>query len=204
MTTTSKIFAYVRVSTKDQNTGRQIEALKPYVNNEADIFIDKLSGKDFNRPQYQLLSSMVRKGDQIYIKSLDRLGRNKVDVKRELQTFKDKGVMIRCLDIPTTLMDWSSFGDFQQAIFDMVNNILIEVLGTIAEQERKTTRQRQQEGIEIAKAEGRPLGRPKADYPPNWKQTYESWKQGQITAKVAMDTMAMKRTTFYKLVKTYE
>jgi len=203
-TSIGRIFAYVRVSTKEQHTDRQIAELKKYVDNENNIIIDKASGKDFNRPQYKALRQLSTKGDTIYVKSLDRLGRNKEAIKQELQYFKDKGVLIRCLDVPTTMIDYSSFGSLQQSVMDMVNNILIEVLGTIAEQERKTIKQRQKEGIAIAKQLGRPLGRPKATYPDKWNIVYKDWKDKKITARKAMELTGLKRSTFYKLVKQQE
>ncbi len=203
-TSKGRTFAYVRVSTKEQHTDRQVAELKKYVDNENNIIIDKASGKDFNRPQYTALRQLSTQGDTIYIKSLDRLGRNKEGIKQELQYFKDKGVLIRCLDIPTTMMDYDSFGSLQQSVMDMVNNILIEVLGTIAEQERKTIKQRQKEGIAIAKQQGRPLGRPAATYPDEWETIYRQWKDNRITAKKAMELTNLKRSTFYKLVRQQE
>lgn len=202
--TQGKVFGYARVSTKEQNEGRQIEELKKYVQDEGNIIVDKASGKDFDRPQYQALKTLTREGDTIYIKSLDRLGRNKEAIKNELKDFKDKGVIIRVLNIPTTLMSFEGFGDMQKAVLDMVNNILIEVLGTMAEQERKTIRQRQREGIDLAQKQGKHLGRPKMEYPSNWEETYSQWQAKQITAKKAIEMLDMKRSTFYKLVKQYE
>lgn len=201
---TKKIFGYVRVSTKEQNTDRQVIELSKYVKNERDIIIDKASGKDFKRDGYKSLKNLTRKGDEIYIKSLDRLGRNKEQIKDELKYFKDNGIIVRVLDVPTTLMDFSQYGGMQQAIFDMVNNILIEVLGTIAEQERNTIRQRQAEGIKIAKEKGKHLGRPKTEYPINFENVYNSWKNKDITAVKAMEILELKRCTFYKLVSMFE
>ena len=140
-TTPSKTFAYIRVSTTEQNTDRQLDALKQYVSNDRDIFIDKVSGKTFDRPKYQALKATLRYGDTFYIKSLDRLGRNKQAIKEELEHFRKEGIIVRCLDTPTTLMDFGTFGAFQKAIMEMINNILIKVLGTIAEQGRLTIRQ---------------------------------------------------------------
>ena len=199
-----QIFGYARVSTKEQNLDRQIEELKKYVENERNIIIDKASGKNFERDGYKSLKTFAREGDEIYIKSLDRLGRNKDQIKDELKEFKDRGIIVRVLDVPTTLINLSQFGDMQKAIFDMINNILIEVLGTIAEQERNTTHARQTEGIAIAKAKGKHLGRPKAEIPKNFDLYYTQWKNGEITAVKAMDLLGLKRTTFYKLVKEYE
>lgn len=199
-----RVFGYARVSTKEQNTARQIEELKKYVKDEQNIITDKASGKDFNRTQYQALRTLCRKGDTIYIKSLDRLGRNKTAIKEELQYFKTKGVFIKVLDVPTTLIDFSQFHDLQYSIMDMVNNILIEVLGTIAEQERKNIKQRQKEGIAVAKAQGKHLGRPKAVYPAEWNTVYKQWQDKEITAIKAMQVLNLKRNTFYKLAKEYK
>ncbi len=205
MTTTNnisnRIFGYARVSTKDQHTDRQVQELRKYVEDDTHIIVDKATGANFDRPNYQALRQLTTSGDTIYIKSLDRLGRNKEAVKQELMYFKDKGVMVRVLDVPTTLCDFSQYGDLQRGIMDMVNNILIEVLGTIAEQERKTIKQRQKEGIAAAKASGRQMGRPQKEVPENWDSVYQQWEHGDITAKRAMELLEMKRTTFYKMVK---
>lgn len=199
----SRVFGYVRVSTKEQHTDRQIDELKKYVPDMNNIIIDKASGKDFDRPNYKALRQLSTKGDIIYIKSLDRLGRNKNKVKEELQYFKSKSVQVKVLNIPTTMQDFSTYGAMQAAIMDMVNNILIEVLGTIAEQERNTIKARQKEGIASAKARGKHLGRPSASYPDNWEQVYQQWQNKEITAKKAMELTGLKRTTFYSLVKKY-
>ena len=201
-------YGYARVSTKEQNEGRQVTALSKYVPTD-NIEIDKVSGKDFNREHYQTLKRYLRKGDELYITSLDRLGRNKIGIKEELQDLKAKGVLVRCLELPTTLIDYKGYGEMQQAIFDMVNNILIEVLGMMAEQERKRIHQRQAEGIaeyhRTGKTKtGKPYGRPKADLPPNWLEVYTMWDNKEITAKSAMEKMGLKRNTFYNLVKRHK
>lgn len=145
----SKQFGYARVSTKEQKTDRQVIALTEYGVEERNIIVDKESGKDLNRNGYQSLkNTMLRRGDTLVIKSLDRLSRNKADIKKELEYFKDNGIRIKVLDLPTTLMELS---EGQEWVFEMVNNILIEVLGTIAEQERRNIKQRQAEGIAAAK-----------------------------------------------------
>lgn len=199
----ARIFGYVRVSTNEQHIDRQIDELKKYVPDPDNIIVDKASGKDFDRPNYKALRQLSIKGDTIYVKSLDRLGRNKDKIKDELKYFKDKGVQVKVLNIPTTMQDFSNCGPMQQSIMDMVNNILIEVLGTIAEQERNTIKARQKEGIASAKARGKHLGRPSASYPDNWKQVYTQWQAHKITAKEAMELTGLKRTTFYSLVKKY-
>ncbi|MEQ2658272.1 recombinase family protein [Lawsonibacter asaccharolyticus] len=150
-------YAYIRVSTKEQHLDRQIEAIKEYRPDE--VFADKLSGKNFDRPEYHRLKSMIRRGDEIIVKELDRLGRNKDAVKEELKWFKDNGVIVRVLDIPTTMIELPG----QEWIAEMVNNILIEVIAAVAEQERKKIRQRQKEGIACARERGVKFGRPEKD-----------------------------------------
>lgn len=194
----SKQFGYARVSTKEQKTDRQVIALTEYGVEERNIIVDKESGKDLNRNGYQSLkNTMLRRGDTLVIKSLDRLSRNKADIKKELEYFKDNGIRIKVLDLPTTLME---LPEGQEWVFEMVNNILIEVLGTIAEQERRNIKQRQAEGIAAAKGNGVTLGRPKAEKPDNWEEVIKEWQAGKITAVKAMELTGTKRTTFYKLV----
>ena len=198
----TRTYYYARVSSKEQNLDRQIEAFKALGADERDIITDKESGKDLNRTGYTALkNAMLRKGDTLIVKSLDRLSRNKTDIKNELQFFKDNGIRLKVIDLPTTMMD---LPQGQEWVFEMVNNILIEVLGTIAEQERNTIKARQSEGIAAAKKNGKKLGRPALTYPDNWKKVYADWKDGKITAKVAMELTDTKRTSFYKLVQMTE
>lgn len=198
----SRTYYYARVSSKEQNLDRQLAAFASLGATEREIITDKESGKDLNRSGYTALKmAMLRSGDTLVIKSLDRLSRNKTDIKNELQYFKDNGIRLKVIDLPTTMME---LPEGQAWVFDMVNNILIEVLGTIAEQERVTIRQRQQEGIKAAKAKGKHLGRPRLVVPENWREIYSSWKSGTITAKTAMEHTGLKRTSFYKLVKEME
>lgn len=123
-----------------------------------------------------------------------------MDIRSELQYFKDNGIRIRIIDLPTTMME---LPEGQEWVFDMVNNILIEVLGTIAEQERLTIRSRQAEGIASAKKKGVKFGRPEITYPETWETVYKSWITGEITGKAAMEKLSLKPTTFYKLVQKY-
>ena len=198
----SRTYYYARVSTKEQNLDRQISAFLDLGAQEREIITDKESGKDLERKGYQALkNAMLRRGDTLVIKSLDRLSRNKTDIKNELQFFKDNGIRLKVIDLPTTMME---LPQGQEWVFEMVNNILIEVLGTIAEQERATIKQRQAEGIEAAKAKGKKLGRPALEFPANWNDVYASWKAGEITAKTAMEQTNTKRTSFYKLVGMME
>ena len=130
----NRVYGYARVSTREQNEDRQIEALKVYGVPEQNIIIDKASGKDTEREGYQYLKRQIlRNGDTLVIKELCRLSRNKNDIKRELEEFKKMGIRVKILDIPTTLTE---FPPEQEWILDMINSILIEVLGSIAENER--------------------------------------------------------------------
>lgn len=193
---------YARVSSVGQNLDRQIMELEKYIPRE-NIIIDKASGKNLNRPGYQALKGTLglRTGDSLYIKSLDRLSRDKNDIKNELQWFKDHGIRLVVLDLPTTMIQVPQGQDW---IIDMINNILIEVLSSIAEQERHTIKQRQREGIDAAKRQGKHLGRPAITYPDGWETYYRKWKSGEITATYAMEELSLKRTSFYKLVKNYD
>ena len=198
----SKSYYYARVSTKEQNLDRQLAAFRELGADERDIICDKESGKDLDRPGYRMLRDyMLRPGDTLVIKSLDRLSRRKEDIKNELRHFHDMGVRVKIIDLPTSMIEVPAG---QEWVLDMVNNILIEVLGTIAEQERATTLKRQAEGIAAAREKGVDFGRPKAEYPSDWAQVYVAWKSGGISARMAMERMGLKKTTFYKLVRMYE
>lgn len=195
-----KTFYYARVSTKEQNLDRQIHAFKNIGADERDIICDKQSGKDMNRSGYQTLKNiLLRPGDTLIIQSLDRLSRNKSDMQSELQWFKNNNIRLKVLDLPTTMMD---LPEGQEWIFDMVNNILIEVLGSIAEQERNIIRKRQREGIDAAKATGKHLGRPKTVIPDNWNETVNAWKNSEITAREAIKRLKISKSVFYRLVKS--
>lgn len=195
----NKTYYYARVSSKGQNLDRQIDTFLSMGAEERDIITDKESGKDTERIGYKALkNTILREGDTLIVKSLDRLSRTKADIYNELQFFKDKGIRVKVIDLPTTMVD---FPAGQEWVLDMVNNILIEVLGTIAEQERITTLQRQKEGIEAAKKRGKHLGRPQISVPKNWEETIALWQSGEITANEAMRRTGVKRTSFYKLIK---
>ena len=184
-----KTYGYARVSTREQHLDRQLKALMDAGVEERDIITDKVSGKDLEREGYQSLKNhFLRDGDTLIVKSLDRLSRRKIDIKKELEYFREHHIRIKILDIPTTMVE---LPDEQDWIFEMINNILIEVLASIAEQERITTKRRQSEGIAI-------------DFPPNWNQFYPEWTSGTITAVAAMRQLGLKRSTFYRLVKQQE
>ena len=191
----NRIYYYARVSTKEQNLDRQLAAFNALGATERDIITDKESGKNLDRAGYQALkTTMLRVGDTLVVKSLDRLSRNKGDIKAELQ----HGIRVKIIDLPTTMTD---FPIGQEWVLEMINNILIEVLGTIAEQERATIKQRQREGIESARSKGKHLGRPPLQRPENWKEVYVIWQNGDITAKEAMRRTELKRSSFYRLVR---
>lgn len=193
-------FAYIRVSTKEQHLDRQYDALKDYVTDEKYIYRDKASGKDMEREGFQNLLKAMRKGDTLYIKSIDRLGRNKELIKEYLAYFKTEGIRLKIIDLPTTLQDVKG----QEWAIDMINNIIIEVYTSMAEQERVNILQRQKEGIASAKARGQYLGRPIIELPKEWAKLYKQWKDGKITAVAFMKEIDMKKATFYKKVKEYE
>lgn len=198
----SKIFYYARVSTKEQNLDRQLAVFYNLGASERDIIVDKESGASLDRPGYQALKhGMLRDGDTLVIKSLDRLSRNKSDIKKELEYFRENNIRLKIIDLPTSMID---FPEGQEWVLEMVNNILIEVLGTIAQQERETIKIRQAEGIAVAKAKGKKFGRPQATYPNNWDVVMKQWRSGEITATKAMEMTGIKRTTFYKLVNAME
>lgn len=191
---------YARVSTSNQSLARQLAKFKELGADEREIITDKESGKDFNRQGYLALKNqLLRDGDTLTVCSIDRLGRNKSQIKEELEYFKAHNIRVKILDIPTTLID---FPDGQEWVCDMVNNILIEVLGSIAERERDTIKSRQAQGI--AEAKKNPdikFGRPKAEKPDNWSKVITKWKSGEIKAVDAMKELDMPKATFYKLVK---
>ena len=210
-----KIVGYARVSSREQNLDRQLVALQQYVPEDM-IVTDKASGKDFNRPGYQSLKigiGKLVKGDTLYIKSLDRFSRNKEEAKRELQYFSDLGVRVKILDIPSTMTEIS---EGQEWILDMINNILIEVLTSIAENERLTIRSRQAEGLAAmpvdeksgkkkSRKTGRCIGRPPIQPPADFEEYYQKWRQKELTAIATMKALGgLKPNTFYKLVHQYE
>lgn len=198
----TKIMGYARVSSSGQNLDRQLLSLRKYVPEE-NIVTDKQSGKNLERPGYRALKGPLglRQGDVLVITSLDRLSRNKEEMKQELQWFKEHGIHLQVLDLPTTMIQ---LGEGQEWIRDMVNNILIEVLSSIAEEERRTIRQRQQEGILAARIQGKRFGRPEKEYPENWAIYYARYKQGELTRKYLLQQMGITVERFKYLAGKYE
>ncbi|MEK4069918.1 recombinase family protein [Peribacillus sp. FSL R5-0717] len=193
-------FGYIRVSSKDQNEGRQLQAMLENGLNERDIFIDKQSGKNFDRVQYQLLKRMIRKGDVLYIHSLDRFGRNKEEILQEWNDItKNIQADIVVMDMP--LLDTTQYKD---SLGTFIADLVLQILSWMAEEERDRIRKRQREGIDVALQNGVPFGRPKATVTEEFKHVYNRWKSGEITAVKARGELGVKKTTFYKLVKEYE
>ena len=199
------IYAYLRVSTKDQNLERQIVAVKEYSPNIDRIFSDKQSGKNFERTEYSKLKGIIQSGDELIIKELDRLGRNKEEIKEELRWFKEQKVIVRILNVPTTLIDFKG----QDWIFDMINNVLIEVMGAVAEEERKKILERQKEGIaampiingkKVSLKTGRAIGNQGIDVP-EFPEYFAKNKKGELTAVECCKALGISRTKWYKLCK---
>lgn len=195
----NEVYGYIRISDPSQNIGRQLDFMKELGIDEKHIFIDKRTGKDFNRPQYKKLLRKLKPGDVLYVKELDRLGRNKQEIKKELEKLRDRNIRVRIRNIPTTLkdheeMDW---------ILDMVNNILIEVLASIAEEERETIRKRQAEGIAAAHARGVKFGRPRCTYPDNWEYYYTKWENGEMERKKIMQILNISANKFGTYVRSW-
>lgn len=195
-----KIFGYARVSSKDQNLDRQIEELIKYGVEERDIIVDKQSGKDFNRNGYKTLKyNLLRNGDTLVIKELDRLGRNMEQIKVEWKELEDVGVNLVVIDNP--ILNTAGKTDLEKKL---ISNIVFELLSYMSEKERLKIKQRQAEGIKIAKEKGKKFGRPKVGYPDNWEEVYNRWVNKEITAVVAMYELNLKKNTFYKLVKQFQ
>ncbi len=194
---------YCRVSSIEQNEARQMFKMKSLGIEDKYIFIDKQSGKDFNRLEYQLMRRFCEEDDLIYIDSLDRLGRNYDDIISEWKHItRTINANIVCLD-NETLFDsrkFKSMGDIGKLMEDQ----FLSLLSYVAEQERKKIRQRQAEGIAIAKAHGKYKGRKKIEINNKFEHIYSKWKSSEITATKAMELLEVKRNTFYRRVKEYE
>ena len=191
-----RVYGYGRVSTKEQNEERHPD--------ERNIYIDKKSGKDMDREQYQLLKGQVRRGDTLYIHELDRLGRNKKLILEELKWFQEKGVVVRILNVPSTLTDYSALGNdtLQRSLLEAMNKMLIEVLAIMAEQERVNIVKRTKEGLEVARAKGKRFGRPPLQKPETWDEDMKEWQNGSISAvSLYRDKYKISKSAFYQLVR---
>jgi DNA invertase Pin-like site-specific DNA recombinase len=190
-------WGYARVSSVQQNEDRQVVELRPLVTTESHLLVEKQSGKDFDRPIYKSLKNIMREGDTLVIKSLDRLGRNYEQMKEEWKDLSDRGIKIRVLDTP--MLDTSKYDDELMGKF--VSDVVLNVLSFVAENERKNIKQRQKEGIAIAKAKGVKFGRPSIPYPENFDSVINDWREGKIAAVEAMKLLKVKKTTFYKMTR---
>jgi len=193
----SRTFGYARVSSTEQNLDRQIQALTEYGISERDIITDKVSGKDFARPGYLALKTqMLRPGDVLTIKELDRLGRNYEQMKVEWQELQQMGIDIVILDMP--ILNTKEKSDLEKSL---IANIVFELLAYTAEKERQKIKTRQAEGISVAKNRGVKFGRPSAALPDGFEAECVKWREGRQSAIQTMRRLGLKRTTFYKLVQ---
>ncbi|MDO4371341.1 MAG: recombinase family protein [Clostridia bacterium] len=196
----STAYGYIRVSTKEQNENRQVVALREVGVAEKNIYMDKQSGKDFNRPQYKKLLRKMKKDDLLYIKSIDRLGRNYEEILQQWRVLtKEKGIDIMVLDMP--LLDTRRGKDLMGTF---LSDIVLQVLSFVAENERINIHQRQAEGIAAAKAKGIRFGRPPLPLPKNFYAVHEAWRMKKMTLKQAAEACNMPVGTFYGKARKFE
>lgn len=196
----AEIYGYVRVSTKEQKEERQLEVMKQLQILEKNIFIEKISGKDFNRPIYQKMVKKLKKNDLLYIKSIDRLGRNYEEILEQWRILtKEKKVDIVVLEMP--LLDTRRGKDLMGTF---LSDVVLQILSFVAENERSNIKQRQAEGIAIAKAKGVKFGRPPKPLPDNFDEAYRKWKRKKITGVKAAEMCKMPVSTFLYKAKKYE
>ncbi len=196
----SNVYGYIRVSSRDQNEDRQMIALNELHIPEKNIFMDKQSGKDFERPQYRKMVRKMKKDDLLYIKSIDRLGRNYAEILEQWRILtKDKGIDIVVLDMP--LLDTRRGKDLMGTF---LSDIVLQVLSFVAENERTNIRQRQAEGIAAAKSRGIRFGRPPGSLPECFHDAYQRWKSGKITGTAAAKECGMPLSTFRYRAEIYE
>lgn len=197
----SRKFGYGRVSSKDQNEARQLKAFKDFGIDDRDIYVDKKSGKDFDREQYKLLKNILREDDLLVIQSIDRLGRNYEMIVNEWKDItKNIKADIFVLDMP--LLDTRQKKDL---LGTFINDLILSLLSYVAQTEREKIKIRQREGIDIALKHGtktgKPFGRPKISKPDNFNEVIDLWKNKQITAREAMKLLNLKPNTFYNFIK---
>ena len=194
------VYGYIRVSSREQNEDRQLIALKEVGIAEKSIYLDKQSGKDFNRPKYKRLLRKIKKDDLLYIKSIDRLGRNYEEILEQWRILtKEKGIDIVVLDMP--LLDTRRGKDLMGTF---LSDIVLQVLSFAAENERTNIRQRQAEGIAAAKAKGVKFGRPPLPLPDNFYKVHKDWRAKKITLKQAANACHMPVGTFYGKARRFE
>ncbi len=203
------VYGYHRTSTREQHLDRGIAEIETFCKNNnielEKIYTDQQTGKNFDRPRYTVLKEdILRSGDTLIFTELDRMGRNKREILKELQYYRDKEIRVMILEIPTTTQDLSALDNsMAKMIMETINNMLIELYATMAQAEIEKKEKRQQEGIQAKKARGEweDYGRPRAVKPSNWDEVIAQWKNGEITAVKAMELTETKKTTFYKLLK---
>ncbi len=195
----AKVVGYIRVSTKEQKLDRQLEEMINLGIPEKYIYKDKQSGKNFDREGYLYMKKALEPGDTIVIKELDRIGRNQAELKKEWEYFKNNDINVRVLNMPALNIDYSD--ETYKPLLKMINNIIFEIMSWKAEDERKTIRSRQAEGIAIAKKNNVKFGRPRIEITDEFKREVKRWKANEITATEAMKNCNIKKTSFYKLVK---
>lgn len=192
------IYGYIRVSSKDQNPERQYQALYGEGVKEKDIYLDKLSGRDFARPAYRKLLARLKKGDLLIVKSIDRLGRNYEDILEQWQHITKKvGADIQILDMP--LLNTKSERSDLTGVF--IADLVLQILAYVAQTEREFIRQRQAEGIAVAKAKGVQFGCRRAVLPEEFEDYFEQWRKGEISVRRAAEQLQMSYTTFYRRCK---
>jgi DNA invertase Pin-like site-specific DNA recombinase len=201
-----KKFGYVRVSSKDQNEERQIENMKYLGIEDRDIFIDKQSGKNMKRENYQMLKRLARTGDTIIFDSLTRLGRSMNDVLEEFRYFEQQRINLQFIKEPFINVNYNGRESTNDVIQQAVQKATLTILSAFAKKERNDIKQRQAEGIALAKKKkkGKHLGRPPVQITDQFMEAYREWQSGKITAVGAMRKYDIKRSSFYKLVKEYE
>lgn len=196
----SKVFGYARVSSKEQNEERQLVAFKEFGIDERDIYIDKQSGKDFNREQYNILKNILRENDLLVIKSIDRLGRNYNMIVDEWKDIvKNIKADIVVIDMP--LLDTRNNKDL---LGTFISDLVLQILSYVAEQERSFIKQRQKEGISNAMNNGVRFGRPKIEKPHNFDDVVFKWKNKELKSKEAMEILGLKPNSFYNLLKRWK
>ena len=194
------LYGYIRVSTRDQNEDRQLIALRELKIPEKNIFMDKQSGKDFNRPQYKRLVRKLKKDDLLYIKSIDRLGRNYAEILEQWRLLtQTKGADIVVLDMP--LLDTRQGKDLMGTF---IADLVLQILSFVAQNEREFIRKRQAEGIAAAKAKGVKFGRPPIPLPDNFYLVHKAWRAKKLTLKQAAAACGMPVGTFYSKAVKFE
>ena len=192
----SQLYGYVRVSTREQNEARQIIALHQFCVPDERIYLDKQSGKDFNRPAYKRLLRTLRPGDVLAVQSIDRLGRNYEEILEQWRLLtKKKGVAMVVLDMP--LLDTRNTRDLTGTL---IADIVLQLLSYVAQKERESIRQRQAEGIAVAKERGVRFGRPEKEIPGRFFLLYDDWKKGEISGREAARQLGVTHQTFFKWV----